>query len=393
MKKVTELFWRLWRPSLVVLLVAVVGYFVLFNHLGNLVPGYSAHEIATYNSSQHFRDIVAHPVNAPYKIILYGVIKFAPNHLIATRIVASAIGLVACILFFYLVRKWFNLRIAAFSVILLGLSSGLLHSARLGTPDVLLLAPLLLFGALIWLQRIKRRSVALYIAAACLTAAIYIPGFIWFELLGLIFWRKVISRELHRIYWKHLVIAGLLILVLLLPLIRACIIFPKTIYSVFGLPSHLAFSQIGVNLWHALSSIGLHSYGGAEKLIGHAPLLDATQLVLLILGIFVFASRPKLSRSRLVFAVCCLSLVLISLGGPVSITLLLPTIYLFVAAGLYELLHRWLKTFPRNPFARVTGIVIVCCLIFFSVLYQARSYYVAWPHNSATKQTFNRHNL
>ncbi|HXR49972.1 MAG TPA: hypothetical protein VN778_03015, partial [Verrucomicrobiae bacterium] len=69
---------------------------------------------------------------------------------------------------------------------------------------------------------------------------------------------------------------------------------------------------------------------------------------------------------------------------------LIPLLYLFIIHGLRQLLGQWLTVFPRNPIARFTGIGIICLMLCFSILYQVRAYFVAWPHTSATLQTYTQ---
>jgi hypothetical protein len=54
------------------------------------------------------------------------------------------------------------------------------------------------------------------------------------------------------------------------------------------------------------------------------------------------------------------------------------------------LLHSWLKTFPNNPFARYFGIGIVSLAVIISCGYNYRSYFIAWPNTTQTKQTFGQ---
>ncbi|MFA5004017.1 MAG: hypothetical protein WC498_01940 [Candidatus Saccharimonadales bacterium] len=394
MKRLKDFYFRTWRQAVAVLLLTAVGYLVFFHNLGDLLPGYAPSEVASYHASEHFKGIVAHPVDAPYKVLVYGIIHFAPNHLFATRVVAAGIGVLACLLFFVVVHAWFSYRIAFLTTILFATSNGLLHIARLGSPLVLQLALLLLIAGALWLQNTAHRTIALYGTIAVLVAAIYIPGLVWFELLGLVLWRKAVMNELRKLSWPHVTLVSLLGVLFLAPLIRACIIFPSTIRDIFGLPDHLSsITNFGTNLLHTVSSIGFRSYGTSDILLGHTPLLDITQVVLLLLGGAVFFRHWRLARSGFLFAATGLAVVLASLGGSVTTSVLLPLLYIFIAAGLYELLRIWLSVFPKNPFARLTGLFIVICLVLFSVLYQWRAYFIAWPYNAATRTTFSHHEL
>ena len=80
--------------------------------------------------------------------------------------------------------------------------------------------------------------------------------------------------------------------------------------------------------------------------------------------------------------------ILVSLGGAVSISILMPFIYVLVAAGIGLLLDRWQKVFPRNVIAQAVGVGLVSLAVIAVSWYGLRHYFVAWPNAPATKQVF-----
>jgi hypothetical protein len=52
------------------------------------------------------------------------------------------------------------------------------------------------------------------------------------------------------------------------------------------------------------------------------------------------------------------------------------------------LLQQWFTVFPRNPLARLIGVLMVSLLVVLSAYYNTRHYFVAWPKNSQTEQVF-----
>lgn len=390
MDTLRRFFFRAWRPAILIVVLAAAAYFLFFYRLGSLLPGYSSRELQSLAGASHFKDILAHPLDAPYKLFVYlGV--FLGHHLLVTRVVAAAYGVLTGVLFFAIVRAWFTYRVALLATILFVTSSGLMHVARLGSPLILQLAPLLIMAAGLILRRSRQNILIFYLFAIITASLVYVPGMVWFELGGLLLWRKDIRLRLGHIARRwHKLLALLLMLAVLAPLIRACIIFPSQIRAVFGLPEHFAsLPSILTNFWHMLLAIGIRSDSAPDLWLGHAPLLGIIQIILLIGGVYSFLRHLKLLRTLFLIGGLVGGLILASLNGPVTIAVILPFLYLLIAGGLYELLHEWLAVFPRNPIARFTGIGIVCIVVFFSVLYQWRAYFVAWPHNSITRATFS----
>ncbi len=392
MKNLQQIYFRFWRPAVLVLSLGLIAYLLFFHNLSHLLPGYSNREVYLYNTSSNWHTILKNPIDAPYKLVVLSGIILGHHSWLLTRITAAGFGVLGSLVFFMLVRSWYGYRIGFLATILFATSSGFLHVARLGSGLILQLSVLLLMGAIFGYHQSRHRVLASYALAALFALLWYVPGMIWFELLALVLFRTNTIRLVKLADWKNLVGWVILPLVVAAPLIHACINTPSILRAVGGLPSHfISVSHMLSNLGNALLSIAIRSNGTPELWLGHAPLLDIIEAMLLLLGVYTLIQKINSIRSLGVLGAIFISLVLISLGGPVGFTSLVPLLYLCIAGGLYVLLQLWLRVFPRNPIARISGIGLVCILVFFSVLYQWRSYYVAWPHNIATKQVFSKH--
>ncbi|HET8991757.1 MAG TPA: hypothetical protein VFN31_01850, partial [Candidatus Saccharimonadales bacterium] len=113
-------------------------------------------------------------------------------------------------------------------------------------------------------------------------------------------------------------------------------------------------------------------------------------LAMLILGAYTYAKHRHNSRTQLLFGVLVLSIILVGLNGSVSFSLLIPTAYLFIAMGISFLIHSWRKVFPLNPVAKWLSITIITVAVLLSAVYNLSSYFIAWPHNPTTYNTFDR---
>lgn len=396
---------RLWRPALMLLVVAALSYVLFFHNLNGLLPGFSAREVATSHASSSLRLIADSPLNAPYKVVVYIFQQIGYDKLLATRYAAATFATIATFLFFAISKHWFGYRLALVATALFATSSGLLHIGRLGSALVLQMAALLLLACTIWWKTYRTGAQIVGFASIAVFASLwYIPGAIWFELLALWLARNFILQAWRQSNTLTKVLAITFFVALVSPLLRGFVLQPASLLTFLGLPTHFAsLSQTAQNFLDAILLIGIHSNGQAELWLAHAPLLNVTELALLVLGIYFFARKVPASRRVFMFGALGLSIVLIGLsghgsetnlsasdfvGGPSSIGLLVPVLYLFVAGGVYEIVHQWLRVFPRNPIARFGGVALVGCLILFSVTYHVRAYFVAWPHSTATQNTF-----
>lgn len=392
MNKIVQIYFRLWRPAGVVLVVALLSYILFFHNLAHFLPGYAPREVYTYQTASNLHAILNDPLNAPYKIVLYVVMQLGHHSLLATRLVAAAFAVAASLLFFMVARGWFGYRSALLGTIMFASSAGFLHIGRLGSALILQMGLLLLLATAVWWRNEQRPSrPKLLLTLLAFAALWYVPGMIWFELLAVWVLHERLRYIISRSSWQQRTIGVALFLVLVAPLIRAFILFPDQLLTFAGLPQHFAPPlTMAQNIAGSLLSVGFHSNGLSSLWLAHLPLLNVTEIVLLALGAYTLARRIALRRALYVLIATILSLLLIGLNGPVDISSLLPLLYLVIAGGLYELLRRWMSVFPRNPFARFAGVFCIVVVLFFSVLYQYRVYFVAWPHNEVTRQTFTR---
>jgi len=392
MKSMSRFFSQAWRPALLVVSLGLIAYLLYFHHLNSLLPGYAPTEVSSYHAGQTWHEIVHNPVNAPYKLIVLALAVTGHHQLIITRIAAALCSVLAVIVFFLITRSWYGYRIGFFSTVLFATSAGLLHVARLGSPQILQMGILMLIGALLW----HRRSPGLhpyltYLVIIVFGTLLYVPGMVWFELVvALVVYKSALrhwlrSSLVQRISWSAL------IALFAAPLVFAIAQQPHLAASILGLPAHITvqtLSHIPRNLLDSLLSIGVRSNGTSLLWVGHSPLLNVMELILGALGAYYYVYQERSLRSLLLAGTSILGLLLASLGGNVTLACIIPLVYLLIAGGLNHFLGEWLAVFPRNPIARGTGLVIIGIMLFFSVFYQIRSYFIAWPHNTETRQTF-----
>jgi hypothetical protein len=388
-----------WRLLLTILIgIGSVSFLLLFK-LGSLVHGLSDSEFALQQGIAHnslsLQHLVRDPINLPYNLGLY-IMQFSPfSGPTTVRLTGAVFGLLGAIGFFYILRKWYTLRMAIIGTTLFATSSWFLHAARYASPEAsYLLLPILIAGV-IYIQSKARKHLVLLLVTILGLLSLYIPGMIWFLLAALFLQRHVIFRSLRlQPLWFQLTI-GFISIVLLVPLV-AMIVWPlgestQNILSLMGLPTHLP-SMIVVlkNIAHIIGNIFIYNVQGPLYVPGHLPLLSAATGALAVIGLVQFILHFRLARTQLIVLVGLLGTILISLGGPVALVLLLPFLYLVVIEGLKWLLERWLQVFPRNPLARGFGVGMVIILIGATSFYHLNRYYLAWGHSPETRAVFNK---
>lgn len=377
-----------WQPLILyALFIAGLGS-LLWYSLGTNTPGYSAAEAQTLSASSGWRTILDNPLNAPFTILTRLLLYLTENGLLATRLTATIFGAAALLVFYLLVRHWHGERTAVLGTILFASSAWFLHTARLGVPDVLFFNSLLLVAGLMWHKK-TGSSLALLVCFALGAVLLYVPGMVWLVLIGVIWKWRIIDSAFKKHIWAAA--AGALVLVsVLVPLGLAIYHDHNVAKELLGLPVQGWPQPLEVlkNAADVPLSLFWHAPENSERWLANVPILNYFAMTMFVLGSYVYVKHIGLDRARLIAIILLLGTALISLGGDVTISLLIPFVYILVASGTGFLLERWYTVFPRNRIAQLTSLTFVALAVAASVGYGLRHYFVAWPDAPGTRQTF-----
>lgn len=361
---------------------------LLWWQLGTLTHGYSGGELASYQTSIDLHTIFNHPLNAPFTLLAHLLLHFKPHSLFMLRIASTVFGLLTLSSFYWLVRYWHGQRAAIFGTILFGASAWFLHTVRAGEPDVLLFGLLSLTACSVWFKH-SGRSFAIVLCLALAAIFLYVPGMVWFIIAGMIWQWRTIDRIFKAHLWM-VTLGGALLLAIIAPLALSIYRTPLVAKAFVGLPQE-GWPHPFTAMRH-LAEIPLQLiFRGPqdpEHWLGHIAVLDVFCLAMLFLGVYVYTKHGNLIRTQLLTVILLIGLALISLGGSVNLSIIMPFIYILVAAGVGLLLDRWYAVFPRNPIAQSVAILLVSVTVFASCWYGYRQYFVAWPATPETKPLF-----
>lgn len=377
-----------WQPLALYGALAVVLGVALLWRLGSLTHGYSAGELATFQTATGpWKNLLANPLDAPFLLPVRALHYILHNNLIAVRVVAAAMGVVTLGIFAVVLRQWHNRYTTFFGTLLFGLSAWFLHTARLGTPDVLLFGIFALAACGYWLKQ-TLHWLPLLICFLLAIALLYVPGALWFVGLGVLWQWKVIDQ----VFKKHLLtvsLGGLVLLAALAPLGWAIFKHHSLALAWLGLPAHVPpVTDMLKNILVVPFHLFVHNATDPATWLGNASILDVCSLALFVLGGYMYLKRIKLVRVKLFLSCLIVTCVLIAIGSSVTFTIIMPLIYMVIAAGVAEMLGQWFEVFPRNPIARSLGWVSVALIVGLACAYQLTHYFVGWPEAAATRQAF-----
>lgn len=390
MKRLRRFMMEGWQPILLYG-IAIAGLVLLFMYkIGSLPAGLSQNEIQALGSAQTWQAVLNNPLYAPHKVLILTLQTIGFHDKAVLRGVSACWALITTGLFFSILKRWYPKRIAILGTLLFTTSTWYLITSRLLTPEILQSGVVILLAVGGWLRYSHARISPVLLAVGSAAILFYIPGMLWL-LIGAAIWQwpniKIALKESSVLIAFSLT---LLFLILIGPLLFAIVRNPSLGRELVGLPSSMpSLQQVIKGFVDIPLALFLRAPLDPVHWLGHLPLLDIFSTVMFGLGLYSFYFQLRLDRAKLLFGAGFIISVLIALSGTLTLTMLLPLVYIVVAAGLSLFLRQWLTVFPRNPLARTLGYSLLIIVVLAACFYQVSRYYVAWQHTPATKQAYS----
>lgn len=384
--RVRRLILNPWFLSVAIALAAIL---LLVNSLGNNPAGLSPQEASARESAASISQILHNPVNAPHKLLAYGLHTAGLNWKPALRASSAFYSLLFISCLYILLRGWFGKSIGLLGTLFFAATPIFLVLARQGTAAVLLFAPIVLIAIYMRLPKIEKVSFGFAALAVTGALCLYVPGMIWWIITGLILGRKKISALSEGLAPSVITAAVLFCLLLIVPLGLALVNDWTIIKQLALVPDQFAkpLTELKDVAWMA-GAIFVKAPYHSDYILGRLPLINIIQIALLVFGGYALwsASRKKLFilTANILFAILAAGinnrLVLLALG--------LPAISVIVGAGLRYLYIEWRGVFPRNPAARGVALSLMAAVVVVHLLFGLRYALVAWPNSAPTKSTY-----
>ncbi len=393
--KNTKGFWRDNAKFLVI--GAVIGLslaFLLLYKLGSLVGGLSSQETVSASAAVGWHGIFSNPLDLPLKLVRSVVFFAVADHgQTLTRLPNAFFGCLAILSFGLLIWLWHGMRTALLSTAMFATSAWVLHASRYASSDVLYLwaVPSLLLIQVL-LHRYGKKTYVWYGCLLLWGLLLYIPGMIWIMIAQLIFQRSLLAKTMSNYSSAKQRLFSILAVAVWLPLLLFDLTRHNQLFIWLGLPTHMSgFMHMAKQFVAVPVHLFVRGPQYPDLWLDKLPILDIFTFVACLVGIYFYIKNRHATRSQTLLAMFVTGCLLVGLGGAVSISALVALAYIFIAAGIAYLLTDWLKVFPLNPLARGLGIALISIAVLLSCAYNLRSYFIAWPHNDATRVTFRYH--
>jgi len=327
--------------------------------------------------------------NAPYYLLqdasihLFGVTDFSiklPSLILAF---ISAIGLIL------LLRRWFKPNIALLASIIAITTGQFLFIAQNGTPGILFVlwsVWLLLLGTLI-AKDARLRTLWKILFFIVVALSLYTPLSIYaIVALGVAAilhpHLRFIVRQLSK---PKLLIAGVLGLVLALPLILGVVRTPELGLTLLGVPASLP--SLAANI---TTLVGQYLGFAAQSTTGlMTPVFGLGSMLIIGFGVYkLIRTRDSTQSYLIIIWLVCLIPVLVTNPNFTSVTFL--PLVLLLATGLESLLGYWYRLFPLNPYARLAGLIPLVVLVGALVLSGLERYVYGYHYDPYTVANFSQ---
>lgn len=382
-----------WKGLSTAVIIAGLAALTLSLQIGTLIDGQNRFETYTLNNLQDISTLKERAVNAPYMISAYAVGKLVSDPLLGARITSVIFGLLSTLLLFAILKRWFNIRTAAIGSLLFITSAWLLSISHQATPLIMLVfTPLLLMLAITKYVNSKEKAFSAFMFLVfALGIAVYVPYMFWIILITLLVLIFVYKTRIVAINSQGLLIASIVFVLLVAPLAYSLYLHPGQIKELLGIPVQLpTITDYLANFFKQFAAIFVYTERFPELFIYQKPLLDIFSSVMLVLGIYHFYKfMPKRRKITLALTLTVLLLIIpLHKEYLIPLTAILPFVYIFIPAGIHELIRQWYYVFPRNPFARTSAAIILVMVIGLSVTYNLQKFYIAWPNTPETRAAY-----
>ena len=382
-----DLLRKLAIPGLVALsLLSLYGW-----GLGTIPAGMSRAEVSARQNSSSVNKILENPIYAPHKAVQYTLQKTGYHVVLASRLASVIWGLIILFCIYIVLKLWFGNLISSLGIILLASWPWFILLARSATPEIILMMPVVIVAVFLWLQTTTRHQLGAAIVLSLVVGiSLYVPGMLWLLIAGLILYGHRARRLIAKAGKVALVSSFGVIILLLVPLVVATVRDWTIIKSLLLIPEQLplgieflkstAWSALGV-VWQTRDHLPL--------ILGRLPILNATGVILMVIGGFWLLGELRRRRSYLLLVWLGVSVLLAGFNNNlVYISLGLPALGLIIVGGLHYLYREWSAIFPHNPFARVLATGLIIMLVGINFIFGLRYSLLAWPHSPETKSTY-----
>lgn len=380
-----------WRYILGYIVLALL-FIGLLAFAGLIVPGgITAREMSSVAVSDLLSIKSFSPemiINIPYYLLQKVSIMLLGVSVLSIKLPSIILAFFAALGVILLLRTWFRRNIAILTGLIAFTAGPFLLAVQSGTPDILyILWPSWILLAASKLSRSNRLQLLwLTVLTVGITLSLYTP-------LALYVLLALVSASIIHPHLRH-VIRHIPRNQVLIALGIGVVLITPLLYSIAKEP-HIVFQLIGVpemvNLRENISQLAIQygSFFNPTNSTIMTPVYSLPVVILMIVGLYQIFST-KYTASSYVITAWLVMVAVVAVINPqlVNITFI-PTLIL-IGYGLSFIIHYWYRLFPRNPYARVAGLIPLVILITSLTLSGFDRFTYGYLYNPSSAHVFSK---
>jgi hypothetical protein len=327
-------------------------------------------------------------VNLPYHLLQRGSIELFGLSDLSIKLPSLLLGLVSAFGMLLLLRMWFRRNVSVLTAIIVITTGQFLFIAQSGTPSIMYVffSIWLLVAAMMISRREKWVGAWKMVLFGIVALSLYTPLslYILIALASAIVLHPHLRYLVRQLSKVKLLLAGLGSLILLIPIGYGLWRDPSIGLTLLGIPSAWP------DLWANILQLGRQYLDFITPTSGAimTPLYGLGSMILIALGILHLATTKYTARSYIITAWIILLLPVLLINPEIIGVTFLP-IVLLIAMGVSTLLGNWYQLFPRNPYARLAGLLPLTVLIGGMVFSGIDRYMYGYTYDPLTANHFS----
>jgi hypothetical protein len=332
-------------------------------------------------------------INLPYHLLQHASLTLFGVNNLSIKLPSLLLGGLSALGMILLLQMWFRRNVAVLTTVLIITTGQFLFMAQNGTPSIVYIfwSVWLLVAAMMVSRQAKFLGLWKIVLFSAAAFSLYTPLsiYILLALASAVMLHphlRYLMRQLLKARAKVL-IASVCALIVITPLIYGIIKEPSVGLMLLGVPDHVPnFMQNVLVLLKQYFSFTAPSIGVATT-----PIYSLGSMVLIVLGVIRLSTTKYTARSYIISAWVLLLLPVLVINPSFTSITFVPAM-LLMAMGISTLLRSWYQLFPKNPYARIAGLLPLTILVggmFFSGLER----YVYSYTNNPTVASYFSHDL
>jgi hypothetical protein len=392
-KQITDYLFYRWRYvlgygfigiSLVVLLI-VAGIFIPGGLTSTEMDSVVTSKAISFSLASFDANSV---INLPYHLLQRASLDIFGISLLSIKLPSLVLGFLSAFGMLLLLRMWFKQNVAVLTTILVITTGQFLFVAQSGSPSIVYVfcSIWLLVAAMMVSRRAKYSGLWKLFLFGLSAISLYTPlsPYVLVALLSAVMLHPHLRYLVRRLSKLKILAGGVVALVIAAPLIYVTVSHPDLGLRLLGIPMQ----------WPDLAANGVlllkqyFDFISPNNTVPMTPVYGLGSTILIILGIYRLFTTKYTARSYIISSwIILLSPVLLINPKYTSVTFV--PVLLLMAMGINTLLSSWYRLFPRNPYARLAGLVPLAVLIGGMVLSGIDRYAYGYLYSPETRANFS----